>query len=129
MNAQKYKQILIHQAKPNIEKLFTSQSNWKFQHNNDPKHIAKIVTNYFENNNLSIIDWPAQSHDLNTIENLWKEIKKRTIGKKHQSEDEIFQILKDIWINIDKNILKTLVESMTRRCQAVIKAKRWPTKY
>ena len=51
MDAEKYKQILIHQATPNIKALIEGETDyvaWVFQHDNDPKHKAHIVTDYLE---------------------------------------------------------------------------------
>mgnify|MGYP002079490385 CR=1 FL=1 len=63
---------------------FIDKSNKKltFQHDNDPKHKAKKTSNFIENNNIKVINWPSCSPDLNPIENLWKNIERKSTKKK-----------------------------------------------
>ncbi|CAG8755185.1 23583_t:CDS:1, partial [Gigaspora rosea] len=43
-----------------VRQLFYS-SNWVLQQDNDPKHMSDIATNYFDDNNIVVMDWPSYS--------------------------------------------------------------------
>ena len=74
--------------------------------------------------------WPAQSPDLNPLENLWDEMERRLHREERpRNKDQLFEILKRIWEGMDRQIIDNLLGSMPRRCQAVIDARGAFTRY
>lgn len=75
--------------------------------------------------------WPAQSPDLNPIEQFWKLLKKSLREKKeiYASKDELWEFLEKELEVINKDFCQKLISSMPQRVQAVIQAKGGYTKY
>ncbi len=79
-------------------------------------------------------DWLGQLRtlkvpDINSIENFWSILDDQCTTRKPQNEDQLFQILQEGWRSLPASTLNNLVDSMLRRCQAVIDANDYPTKY
>lgn len=78
---------------------------------------------------MELEDGPPQSPNLNPIENLWSVLDGNEPPDRRSNRATFLNVLKEAWTNIDKDVLKSLVESMPRRLQAVIQAKGAHTKY
>jgi hypothetical protein len=75
------------------------------------------------------LNWPAQSPDLNPIENLWFILDQLCKNRKPANEEELFDRLKEEWESLPMGMMKNLAESVPRRLQAAIDTKGFATKY
>ncbi len=78
---------------------------------------------------VGVLDWPANSPDLNPIQNLWGIFKRKMRNKRPKNADELKATVKETWASIPPQQCHKLITSMSRRIEAVIKAKGAPTKY
>uniref|UniRef100_A0A3B1IST3 Transposase Tc1-like domain-containing protein n=1 Tax=Astyanax mexicanus TaxID=7994 RepID=A0A3B1IST3_ASTMX len=76
-----------------------------------------------------VLAWPANSPDLNVIENLWAIVKRKIRDRKPTTLDQLKQNIATAWEAVSAETCDKLVKSMPRRLQAVIQAKGAATKY
>ena len=113
------------------DKLEIPEENRIFQQDNDPKHISKKAKQWFEDNGIQVLAWPAQSLDINPIEHLWVHLK-RALQKYPSSlkgVHELWERLVEEWNGIPVEACQKLIKSMPRRIQAVIREKGDHTDY
>lgn len=122
-----YKNILDKQMLPFAKN--NMSHGWSFQHDRDPKHASKIVSQYLSAKEIRVLEWPTQSPDLNPIEHLWDELGRRVANKRHSNKRDLFKTLSEEWNKIPRDIIIRLIKSMPHHCAAVIISKGMATKY
>jgi len=69
MNSKQYLDVLDNYLLPSVE-ILIPDGIWTYQQDNAPCHKSKVVLNWFKENNVDVIPWPARSPDLNPIEHI-----------------------------------------------------------
>jgi len=100
MNAELYVNILESTLLPFIEEVYPESH--KFMQDNDPKHTSNRAVEFMEEKGVNWWRTPAESPDLNPIENMWHELKEfiRREVKPHKKEELVEGILK-FWQTVD----------------------------
>ena len=130
INAQKYIEILDDNLWPVLVRHFPA-GNYLFQDDNAPVHRARIVQEFIARNRIKNMSWPAQSPDLNIIENVWLYIKRKLQQRMHRinTENDLYAQTLNIWQDITQNYVRNLYQSIPRRILQVIRLKGHLSKY
>lgn len=128
VNSDVYRDILEAFLLPTVEDQF-GDTTVTFQDDNAACHRGRIVKAYLHEVGIPTMTWPPQSPDLNPIENVWWELKKRVQAAKPATTDQLSIAIKNSWSEIPVELCKQLVQSMPKRIRAVIKARGGATQF
>ncbi|KAG2210618.1 hypothetical protein INT46_005294 [Mucor plumbeus] len=106
----------------------------RFQQDNATPHTSKITQDWFSANGFifeTIRDWPAQSPDLNPIEHVWYQLKRRlnTYPTRPTTKGELEARITSEWYKFTKNGCLKYIDSMPARIKAVIRSGGGPTRF
>ena len=118
MNSMKYQDILNLNLAAPARKLKLGR-RWIFQQENDPK-LSKSTHKWLTEHKIKLLPWPSQSPDLNPIENLWTELKRRMQKRGPQTLDDLERFCKEERSQIPFSVFYNLIRCYGRRLSAVV---------
>ena len=88
MNWTVYQDILTNEINLIGKYVVFPQRSFIFQNDNAPCHRPASTVSFLKDHNICLLDWPANSPDVNPIENLWHIIKSKinTLGPLNAEE-------------------------------------------
>lgn len=94
-------------------------------------HVANVVNEFLDEVGIRRLEWPSCSPDLNPIEHLWDELKRRVRHRLIRPETlaELRLALNEEYEAIPQEKIINLIDSMPRRLRAVIAARGGHTRY
>ena len=126
MTADTYCKILDEHMLPTLKSLGRGAL---FQHDNDPKHSARLTSAFLKKKKVKVIEWPSMSPDINPIEHLWGVLKRKVEQRQPSSRSQLKEVISEEWHLITAETCSNFVNSMPRRLDAVLASKGGHTKY
>ena len=101
MNAVLFVDILDKTLVPFIERVYPE--GHKFMQDNDPKNTSVMAREWMEEKSINWWKTPAESPDLNPIENLWHELKEYIRREvKPKVKEELIDGIRQFWETVDQ---------------------------
>lgn len=124
MNSLKYKDLLEQRLQAELDKV-DANGEAVFQQDSAPCHVSKTMVKYFKDKNISRLEWPGNSPDLNPIESLWAIVKARLRKIDCTTKTKLIEAVIQVWFRDQQisEICQKLIDSMPERVEKVLNAK------
>ena len=129
IGAVQYTELLAEHLLPFLEDAYPRGA--VFQQDNAPAHSAMHTRDWFMENEVVTMDWPARSPDMNPIENAWDILARDVYAHQRQfcTVEDLKEAIKAAWDRIPAETFQNLAKSMTRRLISLVESRGRPTHY
>ena len=119
MNRWKYINIMDNNMM-NFYHYCAQEGVWYYQQDGAKPHTAHDTIDYFHRKRVKLLQWPAQSSDINPIENLWSIMQRRVELQRPKNKQDLIDTVFDQWTQIQQETIDTLINSMPDRINECI---------
>ena len=131
MNSKDYCDVLRYGLFETLDMYNLKPSDTLFMQDNAACHTSAETKNWLKTNKIELFETPANSPDMNPIENVWDYLNKkvRAIKKGFNTSNELWDVIESEWYKIPKKYISDLYFSMCNRIKTLKDAKGEPTRY
>jgi hypothetical protein len=130
MNQHVLKRLLNNNLLASAKRLYGNIiTDWWHLHDNDKKFHAPAVNEWCFNHGIQNLDFPPYSPDLNPIEHVWSDLKRRVESRNPHNIQDLKLKIVDEWNKTSPTLCCKLVSTMRKRCEKVIANHGFRTKY
>ena len=128
MDAELYTNILDSSLLPFIQHKYSDSH--RFMADNDPKHTSKLAQGFLAEKNVNWFRTPAESPDLNPIENLWHELKEYMRREvKPKNKEELINGIMKFWNTVTPEVCTKYIRHLKKVIPKCIERQGHPTGY
>ena len=98
----------------------TERKRLVFQQDGASAHTAKVTQSFFRDSGITVLAWPPNSPDLNTIENIWSILKQSVEKHAAMSKEALISAVLEEWDRVDTSVIARTISTMRERVLQVI---------
>ncbi|GFW17362.1 transposable element Tcb2 transposase [Trichonephila clavipes] len=128
---EQYKDVVQNRSIPQLEVWFPNGEPCIFMQDRAPCHTARSIKAVLAEQNIPLLDWPGNSPDMSTIENVWELMKREVAKNVITNKTQLLERIIRVWNHHPQmqETVQSCIDSMPRRIEALIAAKGGTTKY